>query len=134
MLQNGRKQVHSNRDIDLIALLILVVRPTLQEWNVKPHRGRQRKHWCKVFNNLFLHWATKSFLEYRCSGIVVTLYHHFNFALYLQPCSEYTMSPLTASLQVLDEHPRIRLAPPIILTLTLLPEPYYLPTPYYHTL
>ena len=25
----------------------------VQEWNVKPHRGRQRKHWCKVVDNLF---------------------------------------------------------------------------------
>ena len=25
----------------------------VQEWNVKPHRGRQRKHWCKVVGNLF---------------------------------------------------------------------------------
>ena len=24
----------------------------MQEWNVKPRRGRQRKHWCKVVNNL----------------------------------------------------------------------------------
>ena len=25
----------------------------VQEWNVKPHRGRQRKYWCKVVDNLF---------------------------------------------------------------------------------
>ena len=25
----------------------------VQEWNVKPRRGRQRKHWCKVVDNLF---------------------------------------------------------------------------------
>ena len=24
-----------------------------QEWNVKPHRGRQRKYWCKVVDHLF---------------------------------------------------------------------------------
>ena len=28
-------------------------KPFVQEWNVKPHRGRQRKHWCKVVDNLF---------------------------------------------------------------------------------
>ena len=25
----------------------------VQEWNVKPRRGRQRKHWCKAVDNLF---------------------------------------------------------------------------------
>ena len=25
----------------------------VQEWNVKPCRGRQRKYWCKVVDNLF---------------------------------------------------------------------------------
>ena len=25
----------------------------MQEWNVKPCRGRQRKYWCKVVDNLF---------------------------------------------------------------------------------
>ena len=25
----------------------------VQEWNVKPRRGRQRKYWCKVVDNLF---------------------------------------------------------------------------------
>ena len=25
----------------------------VQEWNVKPRRGRQRKFWCKVVDNLF---------------------------------------------------------------------------------
>ena len=25
----------------------------VQEWNVKPHRGRQRKYWCKVVDHLF---------------------------------------------------------------------------------
>ena len=25
----------------------------MQEWNVKPQRGRQRKYWCKVVDNLF---------------------------------------------------------------------------------
>ena len=25
----------------------------VQEWNVNPCRGRQRKHWCKVVDNLF---------------------------------------------------------------------------------
>ena len=25
----------------------------VQEWNVKPRRGRQRKHWCKVVDSLF---------------------------------------------------------------------------------
>ena len=25
----------------------------VHEWNVKPRRGRQRKHWCKVVDNLF---------------------------------------------------------------------------------
>ena len=40
------------------------------------------------------------------------LYHHFNFALSLRLCNvSKPMSPLTASLQVLDEHPRIHLAP-----------------------
>ena len=25
----------------------------VQEWNVKPRRGRQRKYWCKVVDHLF---------------------------------------------------------------------------------
>ena len=25
----------------------------VQEWNVKPHRGRKRKYWCKVVDHLF---------------------------------------------------------------------------------
>ena len=25
----------------------------MQEWNVKPRRGKQRKYWCKVVDNLF---------------------------------------------------------------------------------
>ena len=25
----------------------------MQQWNVKPRRGRQRKYWCKVVDNLF---------------------------------------------------------------------------------
>ena len=25
----------------------------VQEWNVKPRRGRQRKYWCKVVDNLY---------------------------------------------------------------------------------
>ena len=25
----------------------------MQVWNVKPRRGRQRKYWCKVVDNLF---------------------------------------------------------------------------------
>ena len=25
----------------------------VQEWNVKPRRGRQRKYWCKFVDNLF---------------------------------------------------------------------------------
>ena len=62
---------------------------------------------CLPLRGFTFHSCTKSFLEYRCSGIVATLYHHFNFALSLQPCSESNpMSPLTASLQVLDEYPR----------------------------
>ena len=30
-------------------------KPFVQVWNVKPHRGRQRKHWSEVI--CFLHWA-----------------------------------------------------------------------------
>ena len=26
----------------------------VQEWNVKPRRGRQRKYWCKVVDNLLI--------------------------------------------------------------------------------
>ena len=25
----------------------------VQEWNVKPRRGRKRKYWCKVVDNVF---------------------------------------------------------------------------------
>ena len=28
-------------------------KPCVQEWNVSPRRGRQRKYWCKVVDNLF---------------------------------------------------------------------------------
>ena len=60
---------------------------------------------CLPLRGFTFYSCTKSFLEYRCSGIVATLYHHFNFALSLRPCSESNpMSPLTASLQVPDEN------------------------------
>ena len=45
---------------------------------------------CLPLRGLTFHSCTKSSLEYRCSGIVATLYHHFNFALSLRPCSDPT--------------------------------------------
>ena len=91
---------------------LLVSRPSEEnKWSTTLHQY----FLCLPLRGFTFHSCTKSFLEYRCSGIVATLYHHFNFALSLRPCSESNpMSPLTASLQVLDEHPRMRLAPPII--------------------
>ena len=52
-------------------------------------------------------------LGYLLSGSLQTLYHHFNFALSLLLFKvSKPMSPQTASLHVLEEHPRIFFAPP----------------------
>ena len=45
-LQGRRDKAKLNGGINSRKLFV-------QEWNVKPRRGRQRKRWCKVVDNLF---------------------------------------------------------------------------------
>ena len=53
-----------------------------------------------------------SCLRYLYSCIIAGSYHHFNFALFILLCNvSKPMSPLTASLQVLEEHTIICLPP-----------------------
>ena len=67
----------------------------------------------RLLRGLIFQTCLKSLCGYLSSSIQASLYHHFNLALSLRPCKDSNpMSPLTASLQVLDEQPRIRLAPP----------------------
>ena len=67
---------------------------------------------CLPLRGLIFHSWLNSCFGYLSSGKVASLYHHFNFALSLRLCNvSKPMSPLTASLQVLEEHPRIHLAP-----------------------
>ena len=71
---------------------------------------------CLPLQGFIFHSWLKSCLGYQSSGIDANLYHHFNLALSLQLLKvSIPMSPLTASLHVLEEQPKIFLAPPSII-------------------
>ena len=68
---------------------------------------------CLPLRGFISHSWLSSCLGYLLSGSLQTLYHHFNFALSLLLFKvSKPMSPQTASLHVLEEHPRIFFAPP----------------------
>ena len=45
----------------------------VQEWNMKPRRGRERKYWCKVVDNLSMLWLP---FELLLSVVVNSEYIH----------------------------------------------------------
>ena len=68
---------------------------------------------CLSLHGLTFHSWLKSCLGYLLTGIDASLCHHLSLALSLRLFKvSNPISPLTASLQVLDEHQRIFFAPP----------------------
>ena len=75
----------------------------VQEWNVKPRRGRQRKYWYKVVNNL-LGLDEAEWLEDISKG---SCSRRKNI-LFLNIFSEVVVTPLTPKPNSFDNYKTIR--------------------------